>query len=336
MREVAIFHGAQHRAQFLHRGADGHHDLVEPVHHAAEITLVLGGVGAQVELALDGGLGQEVGIRDQGTDGLVHADKALGHDVVFGADADRHGGVTHGDGLGRAGLLVGGLYAGIEVELDLVVLALVLGHDHRRDIALGDAVHIVGGDVERVDDVGHGLVDAQDQLVPAAHKQGGIRPLVELAVGCALDDDVGLRQQVGHHLDHGIEVALDDVVLALVLGGDGGGNDALGNFVHIVSRHVHRIHDIGDGLVDARDQLVPAAHKQGGVGTLVELAVGCALDDDVGLRQQVGHHLDHVVKVALDDVEVAVVVVGDDRWNHAFGDVVHIFGGDVEWANDGV
>ncbi len=73
-----------------------------------------------------------------------------------------------------------------------------------------------------------------------------------------------------------------------------------------------------------------AAHELGGIGAFVELAVGGGLDDHVGFGQQVVHHLDHVVEVGLDDVEVAVVVVGDDRRDVALRDAIDVIRGDVE------
>ena len=79
-------------------------------------------------------------------------------------------------------------------------------------------------------------------------------------------------EQLAHHLDHVVQVVLDDVVLAFVLGRDRGGDDPLGDLVHIVRRDHERIDDVGDRIVHALDQLVPAAQEQLGIGPLVELA----------------------------------------------------------------
>ena len=87
----------------------------------------------------------------------------------------------------------------------------------RRDDALRYLLDVVGRDHERIDDVGDRVVDAGHQLVPAAHEQSGVGPLVELAVCRSLDDFVRLRQQLVHHLDRGVQVVFDFVEIALVL-----------------------------------------------------------------------------------------------------------------------
>jgi hypothetical protein len=79
---------------------------------------------------------KRVGVGHQRVDGLDDVDQALGHHVGFAAHLHFGRQVARGNGLGRCRLLVGGDYAGVEVVLDDVVLALVLGGDHRRDVPL--------------------------------------------------------------------------------------------------------------------------------------------------------------------------------------------------------
>src|ERR1039458_6552582 len=52
----------------------------------------------------------------------------------------------------------------VEVVLDLVEVAVVAVGNLRRDVALRDAVHIFGGDVQRPDHRVQGLVHALDNL----------------------------------------------------------------------------------------------------------------------------------------------------------------------------
>ncbi|GAM11885.1 hypothetical protein OR1_04209 [Geobacter sp. OR-1] len=55
---------------------------------------------------------------------------------------------------------------------------------------------------------------------------------------------------------------------------------------------------------------------------------GCGSDPGVGV--------DEDVEVVLDGVEVAGVVVADERRHDPFADLVDIVGGDVQWADDGI
>ncbi|MPM62075.1 hypothetical protein SDC9_108941 [bioreactor metagenome] len=121
------------------------------------------GIGAGGELALDGGPGQHDGVGDQGVDGV--------------------------DG-------------GVEVVLDGVEVAVVVVGDARRDGALGDAVDIVGGDVERADDGIEGGIDAFDDLAIVALVTAGVGAGGQLAL------DRGLRQQ-GGVTNHGVDIVLD-------------------------------------------------------------------------------------------------------------------------------
>jgi hypothetical protein len=114
------------------------------------------------------------------------------------------------------------------------------------------------------------VIDPLDELVPATDEEIGVGALAELSFGRRLDDDVGLGEQVAHHFDHVVEVVLDDVVLALVLGGDHRRDDSLGDLVDVVGGDVHRIDDVGNRFIDSPDELVPATDEEIGVGALVE------------------------------------------------------------------
>ena len=166
--------------------------------------------------------GRHVQRSDHGIQGIVHPfhDLAIVSLVLrcirAGGEPAFHCRLLQIVGVGYKG--VHGIDTGVEVILDFVEVTFVLVGDFRWHVPLADPVHIFSGNVQRLDDVGDRVIDAGDQLVPTAHEQIGIRPLVEFAVCRRLDDLVGLGQQFVHHLDHGVQVVLDDVVLALVLG----------------------------------------------------------------------------------------------------------------------
>ena len=72
--------------------------------------------------------------------------------------------------------------AGVQVVLDLVEVAVVVVGDLRRDVALADPVHIFGSHVDRPDEGVDQVVDAADQLAPAAGELGRVAACRKLAV----------------------------------------------------------------------------------------------------------------------------------------------------------
>ena len=115
---------------------------------------MLGSVGPDIELAVQGRLRQQVDIGNQG---------------FYRVDAH------------------------IEVVLDLIEIPMIGIGDLRRDIALGYPVHILRCHVQRPDHRVQRLVDSGYQLTPAAFKGRRIAPGVELAVLGGLDQMIRLR-----------------------------------------------------------------------------------------------------------------------------------------------
>ncbi len=74
----------------------------------------------------------------------------------------------------------------------------------------------------------------------------------------------------------------------------------------------------------------------GGVGAGGQLAVHGGSGEHGGVRHQGVHGIHTLVEVVLDLVEVAVVFVGDLGGDIALGDAVHIAGGHIEGADDGI
>ena len=97
----------------VERPDDGVERVIDALHDARVVALMPGGVGAGGQLALDGGAREHAGVGHQGVDGV--------------------------DG-------------GVEVVLEGVEVTVVGVGDPGRDGALGDAVDVVGGDVQRPDD----------------------------------------------------------------------------------------------------------------------------------------------------------------------------------------
>ena len=78
---------------------------VEPLHNRAEITMVHSHVGAASQIAVCGGLGQPIRIGSQSIEGV---------------------------------------YAGVQVMLDLVKVAVVGVRDFGRDVAFADTIDVLG------------------------------------------------------------------------------------------------------------------------------------------------------------------------------------------------
>ena len=161
----------------------------------------------------------------------------------------------------------------------LVEVAVVGVGDLRRDVALGDAVDVVGGHVQRADDRVEGVVDALHDLAEVALVLGGVGAGGELAVHGGLGQHAGVGDQRVDGVDAAVEVVLDLVEVAVVGVGDLGRDVALGDPVDVVGGHVQRADDGVEGLVDALDDLAEVALVLGGVGAGGELAF------DGGLRR---------------------------------------------------
>ena len=168
--------------------------------------------------------------------------------------------------------------ARVEVVLDLVEVAVVGVGDLGRDVALGDAVHVLGRDVDGGHEGVDQLVHAAHQFAPAAGELLRVAAGLQLAVLGRLDQVVRLLQQAVHDVDAGIEVVLDLVEVAVVGVGDLGRDVALGDAVHVLGRDVDGGHEGVDQLVHAAHQLAPAAGELLRVAAGLQLAVLGRLD----------------------------------------------------------
>ena len=130
---------------------------VDPADDAGVLALVARRVGTVVQTALDGGLHQPLGVVDQA---LHRVDAA------------------------------------VQVVLDGVEVAPIGLGDLGRDVALGDAVDIVGGHPNRCD-VGIGqAVESLDHAPPAALETGRVGAHRKLALVGRIDQHAGLRRDL--------------------------------------------------------------------------------------------------------------------------------------------
>ena len=134
-RDIALGDALDVGRSNVQRRDDGVQRLIHTLHDLAEVTLMLGCVGARGQLALDRGLGEQSGLGDQQIDGI-----------------DRL----------------------VEVVLDGVEVTVVGIGDLRGDIALGDALDVVRCDIEGKDDGLEGVVDALNDLSKSALELCGV------------------------------------------------------------------------------------------------------------------------------------------------------------------
>ena len=127
---------------------------------------------------------------------------AVGALEPFGGNEDVDGAllvlVGHVAGLGDHA--VQSVDALVEVVLDLVEVAVVAVGDLRRDVALGNAVHVLGGHLQRTD---HGVqrgVDALDDRAELQAYQFGVSAGLELSFDSRRAEPLGLADDGTKHL----------------------------------------------------------------------------------------------------------------------------------------
>ena len=147
--------------------------------------------------------------------------------------------------------LVDGVDCTIEVVLDRVEVAVVVVGDRWRDIALGNAVDIVGGHIERSDNGIQRVVDTLDDFAEITFVFGRVGAGCQSAFDGGLGQHVGIGDQCVDHIDAGIQVALDRIEVTLVAIGNLRRDITLGDAINIVRGDIQRLDDGIERLVDA-------------------------------------------------------------------------------------
>ena len=212
---------------------------------------MLGRVSTRFELAFHGRLGQQVGVVHQRVDRV--------------------------DGL-------------VQVVLQRVEVAVVGVGDLRRDVALGDAVHVACGHVQRADHRVQRVVHALDDLLEVALVFGGIGTRLELAVDRGLGQHIRVGDHGLHgrlHAAHGVRQRAD-LVLAVHVQREFevAGGHFVRAFYELVGRprdgacddpaHEQRQH----GRHDAQDQYQVLGGVDQQIGVLSDFLHECSLEVD--------------------------------------------------------
>ena len=258
----------------IERADDRVQRVVDAFDDLAEVALMLAGIGAGGQLAFDGGFGQHAGVGDQ----RVH-----------------------------------GVDAGVQVVLDLVEVAVVVVGDPGWNVALGDAVDILGRNIERADDRVQRGVDAFNDLSEVALVLGGIGACGQLAFDGGLRQHAGVGDQRVHGIDAGVQVVLDLVEVAVVVVGDPRRNVAFGDPVHILGRDIQRADDRVQRGIHAFDDFAEVALMLAGVGACGQLAFDGRLGQQGGVSQHCVQRLllGRNVGGVLDHFEGLAVLVHD-------------------------
>ena len=154
----------------------------------------------------------------------------------------------------------------VQVELDLVEIAVVGIGDLGGDVSLADPVYILCGHVQGADDGIQRFVDACYDLLEIPLMFGGIGAGGQLAFDGGLGQHVGVGDQGVDVVDAVVEVELDLVEVALVGIGDLGGDVPFTDPVHVLGGHVQRADDRIQGLVDPDHRLFEIPLMLGDVG----------------------------------------------------------------------
>jgi len=153
---------------FADRDEDGVQHIIDTANDLGIRACKLFRLASLGQLSLLGGFGETLQFLLQT---LLHFDdpnQTLGHRVVFRTNIDLDRQVALGDGLGRRRLLVDRVDGQIEVVLDGVKVAVVRIGDLGRDVAFGNIVHVISGNVQRPNHRIQRFIDPFDDLAEIA------------------------------------------------------------------------------------------------------------------------------------------------------------------------
>ena len=216
---------------------------------------------------------------------------------------------------------VDGVDADVQVVLDFVEVAVVAVGDLRRDVALRDPVHILGGDVQRFDHRVQGLVDAFDDLAVVALVLGGVGAGGEFALHRRLHQHVDVLRHVLQRRGDVVDRLLHLLVVALVGLRDQFVDLAVGdlgqNAVAFADGQQDGIQHFVDALHDAR----VSALELVGFAAFRELPFTRSLGQPPQLLLQALQHDGDVVDRLLHLLVVALVGLRDQFVDLAVGDL---------------
>ncbi len=329
--QVAVSHFFKAICRFFNRINYSAHHLVDTFNDFAVLALVLGSVGAVVELAFDCCPCQFVGVFQQLQNGLLHLDEAR-HQFVLLAPAPDF--LVH---FQIAEIPVGDLVYRL-VDIPQAFMHLIKGLFHFIPLAEVFFVNRAAQVVDRVlaqyvDHIlnrfthnFHQSVQALDQFIPFAVKGLGVAPILQPALPHGFNRGLRLVEQAVQVVDEGVQVVFNLVEITPVSIGDDWRDISLGNPVHVLGRHVQGANDRFQSCVDAFDNFPELTFVPGAVGAGVKPArYGCGDQcvDVVCKAFQGVHHSDKggnktVILTSLPDLPQAFQVA-----EFAVADIVH-------------
>ena len=145
------------------------------------------------------------------------------------------------------------VYAGVQIVLNHVKVAIVAVGDLGRNVALGDPINIVGCHVERPNNGVKGVIDAFDDPAIVALVFRSVRSSCQFAIDSSLGQHVGVSNQRIDFLNTIIQVVLNHIEVAVVAVSNLRRNIALGDPVNIVGCHVKRPNNRVQRVINAFD-----------------------------------------------------------------------------------
>ena len=164
----------------------------------------------------------------------------------------------------------------------------------------------------------------------------GIGAGFQLAFHRRFRQHIGIRHQRIDRVDGLVQVVFERVEVAVVGVGDLGWDVALRDSIHVTSGHVERADDGIERVVNPGHNLLEVALVFAGIGAGFQLAFHRRFRQHIGIRHQRIDRVDGLVQVVFQGIKVAVVSVGDLRWNVAFRDAIDITSRYVQRPNDSI
>ena len=178
-------------------------------------------------------------------------------------------------------------------------------------------------------DVGDRLRQSGNHRDQRLHQLVLRRALAEVHGQVSVCDLIRCRGDLDHGGDHRVQVVLDQIEIPLIRVGDLWWIVALADTVHASRGHVERPDYGVQHLVDALHDLAVVALMFAGIGAGGQLAFQRGLNQQNRIGDKGVDGVDAGVQVVLDQVEVALIGVGDLGGNISLADLFHIFRGNL-------
>ena len=218
----------------------------------------------------------------------------------------------------------------VEVDFDLVEIAVIAVGDGRWDVPLGDPIDILCCNIERTDNRVETIIDALDDIFEVALMFGCIGAGGKFTFYSSFREHFCVDNKGINGVDTDVEVVFDLVEIAIITVGNFRWNIALGDSIDIFGCNIERSDNRVETIIDALDDIFEVALMFGGIGTGGKFTIYSGFREHFCVDNKGINGINTNVEVVFDLVEVAVIAVGNLRRDVALGDPIDIFGGHIK------